>query len=150
MESDLRVTDATRELVSSSLPSVLGHRVENFPENRLKPSRERTMRSDTEPLSAVTSGQNRPELEARCFGMRGRAGWRPPWPSFPQSPAPGTWLSQKTQDFFPFQVTAAAQKLWAFLEEPLCPPDLPATSPEAPVSWDIDGWGDLVRKSWTL
>lgn len=54
-------------------------------------------------------------------------GWgqRPSWPLVCQSPALGTCLSQKTEGFFPFQATVAAQKLWAFLEKVLCPPDIP-------------------------
>lgn len=42
---DPDATAAARELVSSSRPSVLGHEVENFPENRLKPSVGGMMRS---------------------------------------------------------------------------------------------------------
>lgn len=84
-----------------------------------------------------TSARKRPELEARCFGVGdGRRGLLGPWSV---SPALGTWLSQKPEEFFPFQAPAAAQNLWAFLEKLSCPPDIPARTPVTPVSRDSVG-----------
>ena len=120
---------------------MLGHEVENFPENHLKPSREMLMLCvcNGAPLGSNRQvvrdfAQHQPELEARCFGMG--IGTEASLALGPSEPRTGDLAFPENRDLLPLSSHSCPEALGLPGKALMPQQDIPARTPVTPVPRD--------------